>query len=210
MKKLTIYTTLALSFSYLSVDAAYYRWTDDTGQTHYSYSVPQSNAHLGHTELSKQGIRTKKVISAKRNKQLKELEKIRKARKRQAAEKQKKIQFQEEEDSLLLSVFSSEKELTKAYESKLKLAQVTIDLLKSRHKAQSEKLEILEHRYEKLVEIKYKQAMEKQIDVVLDNLKIYQQAITENIIEKDKVRAEFRKTLNRFKKLVARNVSEIY
>ncbi len=208
MKKLTIYTTLALSTLCLSVDAAYYRWTDDTGQTHYSYSVPQSNAQLGHSELSKHGITTKQVISAKRKRQLKEFEIIRKARKRQVAEKQKKIQYQEEEDSLLLSVFSSEKELTKAYESKLKLAQVTIDLLKTRHKAQSEKLELLEHKYEKLVEIKYKQAMEKQIDVVLDNLKIYQQAITENIIEKDKVRVEFRKTLNRFKKLIARNVSE--
>lgn len=207
MKKLTLFTTITLNTMCFCVDAAYYRWTDDKGQTHYSYSVPQSNAQLGHTEISKYGITTKQVISAKRKRQLKELEQIRQARKHETAKKQKKMQAQEEEDSLLLSVFSSENELTKAYESKLKLAQITIDLLKSRHKVQSEKLESLEHKYEKLVEIKYKQAMEKQIDVVLDNLKIYQQAITENIIEKNKVRADFRETLNRFKKLIARGHS---
>jgi len=207
MNKLNKYYLLAFSIMCLPVEAAYYRWTDDSGKTHYSYSVPQSSAQLGHTELSKHGITTKQVISAKRKRQLKELRDIRLMRKQQAAKDQKQKQLQEEEDSLLLSVFTSENELNKAYDTKLKLAQVTIDLLKTRHKVQSEKLEVLERKYEKTVEIKHKQALEKQIDVVLDNLKIYQQAITENVIEKDKVRGEYRVTLNRFKKLVAKSDS---
>jgi small-conductance mechanosensitive channel len=189
---------------YLPTDAAYYRWTDDDGKTHYSYSVPAEKSQLGHVELSKQGIKTKEVISAKRKKQLKELADLRKMHKEQAAKDSKIKAFQDEEDNLLLSVFSSERELIKAYNTKLQLAQVTIDLLKGRHKKQSEKLEVLEHKYERVVDIKYKQALEKQIDVVLDNLKIYQQAITENLIEKDKVKGEYEATLTRFKKLMVK------
>ena len=56
-----------------------------------------------------------------------------------------------------------------------------------------------------MVDIAHKQALEKQIDVVLDNLKIYQHAITENLIEKDKVNSEYKATLNRYKNLMARS-----
>ena len=189
---------------YLPVEAAYYRWTDDDGKTHYSYSVPAEKSQLGHVVISKQGIETKKVISQKRKREIKELEDLRKYRKEQHVKESKEREFQEKEDSLLLSVFNSENELTKAYNTKLQLAQVTIDLLKGRHKKQSEKLEILEHQHERSVDIAHKQALEKQIDLVLDNLKIYQQAITENLIEKDKVNGEYKATLNRYKNLMAR------
>ena len=44
---------------------------------------------------------------------------------------------------------------------------------------------------------------------MLDNLKIYQHAITENLIEKDKVTGEYEATLARFKDLLARNNGSI-
>ena len=199
---------IAILCLYLPVEAAYYRWTDDDGKTHYSYSVPASKSQLGHTEISKQGMETKKVISAKKKRQIKELADLRAMRKKQTDKENKIKEFQAAEDNLLLSVFSSEKELVKAYNSKLQLAQVTIDLLKGRHKKQSIKLEVLEQKHEKMIDIKHKQALEKQIDVVLDNLKVYQQAITENLIEKDKVKGEFNTTLARFQKLVVEPASE--
>lgn len=186
----------------IPIEATYYRWTDDNGNTHYSSTVPASKSQLGHVEINKQGLQTKKVISQKEKKQLKELAEIRKQRKIQKEKENKQKAIQQEEDNLLLSVFSSTDEIIKAYDSKLELAQVTIDLLKGRHKKQSEKLEMLEQRHERMVDIKHKQALEKQIDLVLDNLKIYQQAITENLIEKDKVKDEFKATMARFKKLV--------
>jgi len=195
---------LALACLYLPVDAAYFRWIDENGKVHYSYSVPASKSKLGHVEIDKQGLKKKVVISEKRKKQLKEIADIRKQEKEQAEKDSKKKKFQDAEDSLLLSVFSNEDELVKAYNTKLQLAQVTIDLLKGRHKKQSEKLEVLEQKYERMVDIKHKQLMEKQIDVVLDNLKIYQQAITENLIEKEKVNGEYQETLKRFKNLMVR------
>ncbi|GAA0399590.1 hypothetical protein GCM10009133_05500 [Cocleimonas flava] len=193
---------------YLPVEAAYYRWTDDNGKTHYSYSVPASKSQLGHVVISKQGLETEKVMSAEKKRQIKELADLRAMKKLQADKENKIKEFQAAEDNLLLSVFSSEKELVKAYDSKLQLAQVTIDLLKGRHKKQSIKLEVLEQKHERMVDIKHKQALEKQIDVVLDNLKIYQQAITENLIEKDKVKGEFETTLARFQKLMVKPASE--
>jgi len=196
---------VGLACLYLPVEAAYYRWTDENGKTHYSYSVPADKAKLGHVELDKQGLKKKTVISAKRKKQLKEIAELREQQKEQDDIDNKKKKFQDAEDSLLLSVFSNEDELTKAYNTKLQLAQVTIDLLKGRHKQQSEKLEVLEQKYERMVDIKHKQLTEKQIDVVLDNLKIYQHAITENLIEKDKVTGEYEETLERFKGLLARS-----
>lgn len=195
-------TTLACL--YLPAEAAYYRWADENGKVHYSFSVPADKSKLGHVELDKQGLEKKVVISSKRKKQLKEIAELRNQQKVQDAKDNKERLFQEAEDNLLLSVFSNEDELVKAYNTKLQLAQVTIDLLKVRHKKQSEKLEVLEQKYERMVDIKHKQLMEKQIDVVLDNLKIYQHAITENLIEKDKVTGEYEKTLERFKDLLAR------
>jgi len=195
---------LLLGLTALPLEAAYYRWIDENGKTHYSYTIPADQAKLGHTELDKNGIAHKKVISAKRKKQLEEIAQLRKEEEKQAEIAKKKKKIQDAEDNLLLSVFSSEDELTKAYNTKLQLAQVTIDLLKSRHKKQSEKLENLEQKYERLVDISHKQLMEKKIDLVLDNLKIYQHAITENLIEKDKVAGEYKSTLARFKRLVAR------
>jgi len=199
---------LALALVYLPLEAAYYRWTDENGKTHYSFSVPANKSKLGHVELDKQGMEKKRVISEKRKKQLKEIADLREQENKQAKIDSEKKKFQDAEDNLLLSVFSSEDELVKAYNTKLQLAQVTIDLLKGRHKKQSEKLEVLEQKYERMVDIKHKQLMEKQIDVVLDNLKIYQQAITENLIEKDKVNGEYEETLKRFKNLMARHKSE--
>ena len=199
---------IAILCLYLPVEAAYYRWTDDNGKTHYSYSVPASESQLGHVVINKQGIETAKVISAKKKRQIKELADLRAMKKKDADKENKIKEFQAAEDNLLLSVFSSEKELVKAYDSKLQLAQVTIDLLKGRHKKQSIKLEVLEQRHEKMVDIKHKQALEKQIDVVLDNLKIYQQAITENLIEKNKVKDEFQTTLARFQNLMVKPASE--
>ena len=199
--KLRQIALVGLACLYLPVEAAYYRWTDENGKTHYSYSVPADKSKLGHVELDKQGLKKKTVISAKRKRQLKEIAELREQQKNQDDIANKKKKFQDAEDNLLLSVFSNEDELTKAYNTKLQLAQVTIDLLKGRHKKQSEKLEVLEQKYERMVDIKHKQLAEKQIDVVLDNLKIYQHAITENLIEKDKVTGQYEDTLERFKKL---------
>ena len=53
------FAVVTLACMYFPADAAYYRWTDENGKTHYSYSVPADKARLGHVELDKQGIKQK-------------------------------------------------------------------------------------------------------------------------------------------------------
>lgn len=196
---------LVLLCAYIPVEAKYYRWTDENGKVHYSFSVPADKSKLGHTELNKQGLQQKKVASAKRKKQLQQIEEIRKQEQEEAAKLKKEEEARQAADNMLLTVFNTEDELVKAYSAKLNLAQVTIDLLKSRHKKQSEKLRKMEKRYNVTKNIKHKQKLEKQIDDVLENLKVYQDAITDSLSEKDKVKAEYENTLARFRKLQNRS-----
>ena len=185
----------------LCAQAGYYRWVDKNGVVHYSSSVPPSYSQQGHTELTKNGMTKKKVLSAKkvREKQILEI-KLEKQRKVEIeALKLKKIE--EAEDSRLLYIYNNEDELSESYNVKIRLAQITIDLLKSRHKVQSDKLGVLEKRLEHTKLEKQKAALEEKINDVLDNLRVYQQAITENQIEKSKVQQNFDKTLKRFKRL---------
>ena len=107
-----------------------------------------------------------------------------------------------------LYIYNNEEELIESYNAKLRLAQLTIDLLKARHKVQSEKLEALEKRFEQADLELQKEALEKQIKDVLDNLKIYQQAITENHVEKDRVKKDYQATLKRYKRLTAEKIKK--
>ncbi|MEE9444930.1 MAG: DUF4124 domain-containing protein [Cocleimonas sp.] len=193
-----------LSCLTFSVDAALYRWTDDAGKVHYSGSIPASDAQLGHIVLDKNGIKKDIVISAKEKRKIHALKLIAEERKRALASDSKSKELRDLEDSRLLTVFSTERELVKAYEAKFRLAQLTIDLLKARHKKQSKKLEKLENNHERMKDLKYKDAVAREIDDVLDNLKIYQQAITENHVEKDKIHKEFETTLSHYKILASK------
>jgi len=203
-----IFIGLTLLIPHMSEAGYYYRWVDAKGIVHYSNSIPPTDAQNGHVELSKTGIKKKVVISSKRKKELKIEEEKKKIQRAKEAKLKKEKARQEEEEIRLLSIFSTEKEVMKAYNSKLRMAQLTIDLLKSRHKKQADKVDALERRRDRSNNIKHKRLLEKQIEVALDNLSIYQQAITENVIEKDRVRKEFKYTLSQFKKLTEKLASK--
>lgn len=187
----------------LSAQAAYYRWIDTNGKIHYSYSIPASKSQLGHDELSKNGMKVKEVLSSAKKREL-QLLKIKRAKQKIIDDKElKRKRIEEAEDSRLLYIFNNEEELIESYNAKLRLAQLTIDLLKSRHQVQSNKLATLERRLERTGMAQQIDSLEKQITNIIDNLKIYQQAITENIVEKNKVQKDFEFTLKRYKRLTA-------
>ena len=187
----------------LSVQAAYYRWVDTKGEIHYSYSIPASKSQLGYDELSKNGMKMKKVLSSEKKREIQLLE-IKRAKQKLIDDKElKRKRIEEAEDSRLLYIFNNEEELTESYNAKLRLAQLTIDLLKSRHQVQSNKLGSLERRLERTGMAQQIDSLEKKITNIIDNLKIYQQAITENIVEKNKVQKDFEFTLKRYQRLTS-------
>ena len=192
----------------LTLQAATYRWTDTKGEVHYSNSIPASVTQRGYDELYKNGTKKSTVLSAKQARKIK-LAEIKNEKQRIIdTEKLKRDTIEEAEDSRLLYIYNNEEELIESYNAKLRLAQLTIDLLKARHKVQSEKLEALEKRFEQADLELQKDALEKQIKDVLDNLKIYQQAITENHVEKDRVKKDYQATLKRYKRLTAEKIKK--
>ena len=205
MQKIILFTSFVLVLTV--ADARMYRWVDSSGNTHYSNIIPASQAYLGHTELSKNGSKKKTVISAKEKQELTRIAESKKEQEKVEAERIKKEKLIQQENLRLLSIFSNSDEIIKSYNSKLRMSQLTIDLLKARHEKQSLKLTRLEVREEKSKNNKHKDMLKEQIDETIDNLRIYQEAITENILEKDRLAKNYKKTLIRYKKVKAKELA---
>jgi hypothetical protein len=197
--KITYTLTFLLLISSLSSQAALYRWEDASGKVHYSDKIPPEMAQSGHVKLNKNGTMKERVASAEaRRTQLEEIEEERALMEKMKAQKQKE-DLQEMRDTQLLSMFSTEEELINVYNSKLEMTDGSIQILKARHKKLSETLEEVEARHERTVNPNDKNKIGMRIEDILDNLHVYQQAITENLIERSKIEVTFAQDLARFK-----------
>jgi len=201
MNKL-IYITLLLGMV-LPTHAGLYRWVDDNGKVHYSDKVPQARSQHGHTILNENGTKKEEILSAKKRKEINDAKSLQKSQKIEQIEKDKKQALADLRDSKLLNMYTTTDELKKIYVSKFEMTDELINLLKARHKFKTNKLDKLESRFEVMKNPQSKEVMGKKIDDLLDSLKIYQQAITENYVEKEKLKKEFKINLERFSELLA-------
>lgn len=207
MKTLYLLLVLTLTWS-TSAHSGLYRWVDEAGKVHYGDRIPPAYAQNGHVKLYKNGLTKERVESAKaRKKKIEELKKEKEAQKRLKA-KQHEADLQEMRDTQLRSMFSSVEELEVVYQSKLEMADGGIAILQARHKKLSDSLEMLEARHERIVNPNDKNKLGMKIEDILDNLHIYQQAITENQIERDKISKRYKKDLIRFSILAAQDEKE--
>lgn len=186
-----------LMFSTAS-QAGLYRWVDDAGKVHYGDKIPPAYAQSGHTKLHKNGLTKEKVESADERRRKSEVLRIEKERQALLKAKQHEADLQEMRDTQLRSMFSSVDELEMVYQSKLEMADGGIAILKARHKKLSDSLEELEARHERMVNPNDKNMLGIKIDDILDNLNIYQQAITDNQIERKKIQERYTQDLARF------------
>lgn len=204
MKNSILLPLLALLIS-APAESGFYRWVDANGKVHYGDKIPPKVAQNGHTKLNKNGTTKEKVASSEvRKANLLELQKEKERQK--ALKEAKKIRdIQEMHDTQLLSMFSTVEELENVYASKIELSDGSINVLKARHKKLSDKLEAVEARHERMVNPADKRKLGMKIEDMLDNLHIYQQAITENLIERGELEDRFEKDLKRFKELTIKN-----
>jgi hypothetical protein len=184
------------------LEAGLYRWTDQDGKVHYSDKVPQTIAQKGHIELNNDGTKKKVVISAEERRKIREQKLLQITQSKKQAALKKQHDLEEMRDIQLLNMFTTPEELIKVYNAKLEMTEESIALLKARHKTQSEKLEKLEQRHERSKNAQTREALSKKIDDMLDSLTVYQQAITENYVEKEKLKKEFAANLTRFTQLL--------
>jgi hypothetical protein len=197
MKNFSLITISLLLLS-CSAYAGLYRWVDDRGNVFYSDKIPPIAIKHGHIELNQHGLRKKKQLSLAR---IKELELIRLQRIKEYKEKQKRDKerkLKKMQDDQLLAIYSTREELINVFKRKIKMLKIAIKSLKERHKILANRLAKTEIKHEKIKNPAFKQTILKKIDDLLDGLKIYQQAITENIIELDKLEGRFKTDLKRY------------
>lgn len=200
MKKSTLLPLLILLVT-IPVESALYRWVDASGKVHYSDKLPPKYAQNGHSKLYKNGATKETVISAEHRKL--EIIELKKERQKQVELKaaKKSEDLQKKQDTQLLSMYSVLEELEGVYKSKIEIADASIEVLKTRHRALSDKLEVLEARHERIVNPADKRKLGMKIDDMLDNLNIYQQAITQNLIGRRDLKERFKKDLTRYKEI---------
>jgi len=203
MNKLLIISSVLICISSFSANAGLYRWVDANGKVHYSDKVPQARSQHGHVVLNSNGTKKEEIISAKKRKEINDSKSLLKTQQKEQIEKDKKQALDDLRDTQLLNMFTSTNELKKIYNSKFEMTDESINLLKARHRSQTRKLDKLERQYERSKNALSKEALTKKIDDLLDNLKVYQQAITENYVEKEKLKKEFEENLVRFSELLA-------
>ena len=199
--KILYLTTTLLIFASLSAHAGVFRWVDESGKVHYSDIIPPKVAQNGHTKLYSNGMVAEQIESAEVRKRRVKLEAIKKEREAIEKEQQTIQDLQEMRDTQLLAMFANTDELVKIYESKLEMTDGSVAILKARHKKLSEKLSEVEARYERMVNPNTKNLLGIKVDSILDDLHVYQQAITENLIEKTKIKKQYKNDLNRFQYL---------
>ena len=187
----------------MSAHSGLYRWVDESGKVYYSDVIPPKVAQNGHTKLRQNGMVAETIESAEARKRKIKLEQIKKERDAIEKEEQTRKDLQEMRDTQLLAMFASTEELVKIYESKLEMTDGSVAILKTRHKKLSEKLSDVEARYERMVNPNTKNILGIKIDTILDDLHVYQQAITENLIEKTKIKKQYKNDLERFEYLTA-------
>ncbi len=204
MKKISIVTISLLLLS-CSAFGGLYRWVDEKGNVFYSDKIPPKAAKHGHIELNHHGLHKKSKLSLAR---LKELDAIKKQREQERQENNKRVKVEKlkkMQDEQLLAIYSTRDELINVFNSKIKMATTTIKILKARHKKLSNRLAKTEIKHEKMKNLVFKQIITKKIDHMLDGLKVYQQAITENLVEQHKLEKRFKVDLKRYDKLVLKS-----
>ena len=204
MKKISIVTISLLLLS-CSAFGDLYRWVDEKGNVFYSDKIPPKATKHGYIELNQHGLHTKSKLSLAR---LKELDAIKKQREQERQEKKRKEKIEKlkkMQDEQLLAIYSTRDELINVFNTKIKMATATIKILKDRHKKLSDRLAKTEIKHEKMKNLVFKQIITKKIDQMLDGLKVYQQAITENLVEQHKLEKRFKIDPKRYDKLVLKN-----
>ena len=201
MKIYPLFSVILLFLASFSASAGLYRWVDAKGNVFYADKIPPKVAKLGYVELNYSGIKKKTALSAKQKKAIADLKIKEKKERKEKREKKIKAALKKMQDEQLLSIYSTRKELISVYESKIKMSASSILLLKKRHKVLSERLAKTEIKYEKMKNPKFKETLEGKVNDMLDGLKVYQQAITENMVEKDKLEKQYAINLKRFDNL---------
>ncbi len=193
-----------LAFSSNANADKFFRWVDESGEVHYSYTLPPSMSQNGYMKINENGRRVSVVSSAdEKSKKLKaslvvennEGEKI-------DPEQQKAIK---KHDDYLMATYLSVDELTTAYLKKKKIFMEQIALYTSRIENLGSSLEKVT-KQEKTTKNKVaKKKLQDYINVTTESINVYKEMVTENNSKLKKIEATYTKDKERLSELLSKD-----
>ena len=147
-----------ISSSFL-VQAKMFKWVDENGQMHFGDKIPQKYLVKEHDELNEYGVKTKHLAAVKTPEEKAEERRLEKKRKKVALadEKQKKL------DRELLDIYSTERDLVIARDSRLNAVATQIQMSEAIINASNKKIESMEKQVDGI------KALKREVPVDLYN-----------------------------------------
>ncbi|HEX5057565.1 MAG TPA: DUF4124 domain-containing protein [Gammaproteobacteria bacterium] len=203
LKRLHIILALTLLTLSPAWGGKLYKWTDEEGNVHYSDKLPPEAVEQAHQELNSQGLATKKV-SREKTKEEKAMEEAAAA----AAEAEKKklaeeAAQQKARDDLLLSTFTTERDLTLARDDRLSSIDSTINMTVNNNASMEQQAEAVRKRIENLKKSNKEvpENVTKQLENIQGQLDKNKSFIQIKQDERRQLEAKFDSDLKRYREL---------
>jgi hypothetical protein len=197
---------IVLSLASVSISqAGLYRWVDGSGKVHFSDKIPPSSSQKGHSELNKDGIEKKKVLSAKEIKKIKDEAEKKAVENQQIAlkrENEKQIlREKRKHDVYLLSTFDSKDELIHYYESKIVTLSETANILITRNENLAEKITKVSKKQKAAKTKSLQQSFGKDLARLNKSFSQYEKALKDNKEEISRLTKKYKRDLKRYDEL---------
>jgi hypothetical protein len=199
LRIITLIAIIALFLPFPSLAGKLYKWVDDKGQTHYTQTLPPSDAHRARSRLDEHGIVVEQVDAAKTEEQLRqeaEQERLRK-------EQQRLVEKQQAEDRVLLRSFRSEDDILMTRDGQLQSVDTSIRVTQANIKRLKLNLEEMQQDAAKR-ELRGRTVSEKVLKDIENKRQALEDAyssIIEREHDKNRIRQSFARDLKRFREL---------
>ncbi|MCB1554320.1 MAG: DUF4124 domain-containing protein [Xanthomonadales bacterium] len=176
-----------------------YRWVDKDGNVHYSDSVPPEAVDQARDEINQAGRTVKSVDRALTDDEIATAE----AAKAAAEVERKRMEEQEKMDAILLTSYSSEDALKRAYQERFDLMDQSIESARVGLKSQEKSLaELLAHAAEQEQQNKPVSATVKaSLELARKQTEQQRGFLTKREQDKIDLAKEYDETLNRYREL---------
>lgn len=186
--------------------AKLYKWVDDNGKTHYTDKLPPNQTDKARTEMNESGVEVSKIGRAKSPEEIaqeKELERLRK-------EREKLIEKQKADDSVLLRTFRSEDDIIMSQDGKLAAIDVMIEITKSNIRQSKAQLTDMQNSAASLERMGTKPSEKLLQDIANTKQQLQDSyaAIINREKDKERIRAKTQADLKRFRELKKLEMSQ--
>ncbi|MCU7944254.1 MAG: DUF4124 domain-containing protein [Candidatus Thiodiazotropha sp. (ex Cardiolucina cf. quadrata)] len=176
-----------------------YKWVDDKGQTHYTQTLPPTDAHRARSHLDEHGIVVKEVDAAKTEEELRqeaEQERLRQ-------EQQRLVEQQQSQDRVLLRTFRSEDDILMTRDGQLQAVDTSVRVTQANIKRLKTTLEEMQQDAAKreLQGRSVPKRMLQDIEIKRQALEDAYSSIIEREHDKNRIRQSFARDLKRFREL---------